>query len=127
MNAQMSAVTSSMSGYWIEMGARQPRHRPRSTSHETIGTLSYHRSPIPHLGQCDGGRTTDSFGSAPQRRMHTLRKLPITAPNNAAMTMNSGCSSVTHDLVQKDAGGDRHVERLDGRGQRNRDSARGDG
>jgi len=90
MAAQTRAVASSMSGYWIEIGAPHPRHRPRSRSHETIGMLSYQRSPMPHLGQCDGGRTTDSFGSVPHRRMHTLRKLPITAPNSAAMTTNSG-------------------------------------
>ena len=77
MNAQMSAVASSTSGYIGEIGSPHPRQRPRSTSHETIGMLSYQRSPCPHLGQRDGGRTTDCFGSAPHRRMQTLRKLPI--------------------------------------------------
>ena len=42
--AQMSAVTSSINGYWIEMGVRQLRHFPPRRSHETIGTLSYQRS-----------------------------------------------------------------------------------
>src|SRR6476646_1951918 len=119
----MTAVSSSISGYWIEIGARHPRQRPRSTIHETIGTLSYHRSPTPHLGQCDGGRTTDSFGSAPHRRMHTLRKLPITAPNSAATTMKSGMSGVTRDLVQEDTGGYRHAGRPRGARERNRDPA----
>src|SRR6476661_8675669 len=123
MKAQMSAVSSSISGYWTEIGAWQPRQRPRSTSHDTMGMLSYHWSPTPHLGQCDGGRTIDSFGSAPQRRMQTLRKLPIIAPNTPAMTMNSGMSGVTRDLIQEDAGGDCHVERLDRGGQGNGDSA----
>src|SRR6476661_9675196 len=124
MNAQMRAVSSSISGYWTEIGAWQPRQRPRSTSHDTMGMLSYHRSPTPHLGQCDGGRTIDSLGSAPQRRMQTLRKLPITAPNTPAMTMNNGMSDVTRDLVQKDAGGDRHVERLDAGREWNGNAAR---
>src|SRR6476469_5665330 len=123
MNAQMSAVSSSISGYWTEIGAWQPRQRPRSTNQNTMGMLSYHRSPMPHLGQCDGGRTIDSFGSAPQRRMQTLRKLPISAPNTPAMTMNSGMSGVTRDLVQEDAGGDRHVPRFDRGGQGTGDSA----
>ncbi len=85
MNAQMRAVTSSTAGYIAEMGSPHPRQRARSTSHETIGMLSYQRRPWPHFGQRDGGRITDCLGSAPQRRMQTLRKLPIAAPRSAGV------------------------------------------
>jgi xanthine/CO dehydrogenase XdhC/CoxF family maturation factor len=84
MKAHSSAVASSISGYCTEIGARQPRHRPRSASQATTGTFSNQRSPRPQVGQREGGRTTDSFGSAPHRRMQTLRKLPTTAPSTPA-------------------------------------------
>ena len=83
MKAQTSAVASSISGYCAEIGSRQPRQRPPSASHETIGTFSNQRMPRPHRGQRDGGRTIDCLGSAPQRRMQTLRKLPTIAPSSA--------------------------------------------
>ena len=74
--------------------------------------LSHQPEPVPHRGQRDGGRTTDCLGSAPHRRMQTLRKLPITAPNSRGDPDDeaSGRSGVTRDLVQENAGGDRHVE-----------------
>ena len=78
-------MASSISGYCTEIGARQPRHRPRSASQATIGMFSYQRRPRPHLGQRDGGRTTDSLGSAPQRRMQTLRKLPMQRAQHAGI------------------------------------------
>ncbi|MNC97616.1 hypothetical protein D3C83_153280 [compost metagenome] len=40
--AQMNPVASSMRGYWIEIGALQPRHFPPRRSQERIGMLSYH-------------------------------------------------------------------------------------
>ena len=82
--AQIPAVASSTSGYIGEIGSLQLRHLPRSSSHETTGMLSHGRSPTAQRGQRDGGRTTDCFGSAPQRRMQTLRKLPSTAPSSPA-------------------------------------------
>ena len=90
MKAHMRAVASSMSGYCTEIGSRQPRQRPRSTSHDTIGMFSYHRRPRPHRGQREGGRTTDCLGSAPQRRMQTLRKLPTSAPSTPAYATRIG-------------------------------------
>jgi hypothetical protein len=112
MNAQMPAVASSMRGYWAEMGWLQPRQRARSRIHEITGMLSYQASIWPQRGQRERGWTTDCFGSTPQRRMQTLRKLPIMAPTTAARTISkpTGSSSLTHDSVQQDAGGDRHVE-----------------
>ena len=61
--------------------------------------------------------TIDSLGSAPQRRMQTFRKLPISAPEQRRQTATpSGpgwARSITRDLIQENAGGDGHVERLD--------------
>ena len=37
-----------------------------------------------HLGQCDGGRTTDS--PVGMRAMQTLRKLPTMAPKRKVIT-----------------------------------------
>ena len=67
----------------IEIGSPHPRQRARSSSHENTGMFSYQASPLPQRGQCDGGRTMDSLGSAPHRRMQTFRKLPMRAPNRA--------------------------------------------
>src|SRR3954447_10644590 len=64
------------------MGSRQLRHRPRSTSQETIGTLSRARIRSPQFGQCDGGETIDSPRGT--RQMTTFRKLPMQAPRSAA-------------------------------------------
>src|SRR5258705_13938590 len=106
MNAQRRAVTSSTAGYIAGIGSPPPRQRARSTSPEMIGMLSYQRRPCPHFGQRDGGRITDCLGSAPQRRMQTLRKLPIAAPRIPAYTTRIGSlpqfgsSAVTHDLVE---------------------------
>src|SRR4051812_45030756 len=111
----MPALASSISGYCTEIGSPHPRQRARRISQESTGILSYHASPRPQRGQRDRGWTTDCFGSAPQRRMHTFRKLPIIAPKSAATTISnpSGSSASTSDLVQEDAGSNRHVERLD--------------
>src|SRR5436190_17139037 len=127
----MTAVPSSTRGYWTEIGSPHPRQRPRRTSQETTGTLSYHERPRPHLGQRDGGCTTDCLGSAPHRRMQTLRKLPRHAPSSAAYAVSTrlrrtgGSSIGTRDLVEQDAGGDRHVERLDAPSERDGHPAAG--
>src|SRR5688572_7021641 len=116
MNAQIMAVTISTSGYCTEMGLPQPRHRARRISQESTGTLSYQAISLPHFGQRERGRTTDSFGSAPHRTMHTLRKLPITAPNPAAIATrsvrSSASSALTLHLVEKNSRRHGDVERL---------------
>src|SRR5687767_11357551 len=78
------------------------------------GIFSYQRISCPQRGQRDRGRTTDCFGSAPQRTMHTLRKLPSTRPSSPAYAMTTGWapSTLTDDLVQENPGRDRDVERL---------------
>ena len=80
---QISAVVASIAGYIGEIFSPQPEHLPRRKSQETRGTFSYHRMAWPHEGQREGGYITDCFGSAPHRRMQTLRKLPSTAPSSA--------------------------------------------
>ena len=110
------------------MGSPQLRHLPRSSSQEMTGMLSYGRRPVPQRGQRDGGRTTDCFGSAPQRTMQTLRKLPKTRPNRAAtrITASGGsASAITQDLVQEDGRRDGDVERLGTGDDRDRDAAVG--
>jgi hypothetical protein len=42
------------------MPDRQLRHRPRRASHESTGTLSYGRTGVPHDGQREPGRESDS-------------------------------------------------------------------
>src|SRR4051794_38814729 len=112
----MPAVVSSIKGYWMEIGRPQPLQRPRRKIQENTGTFSYQASAFPQRGQRDRGRTTDCFGSAPQRRMQTLRKLPSRAPSTPAKVTQYGRSTMrsglTGDLIQEDPGSDRHVERL---------------
>jgi hypothetical protein len=45
--------------------------------------FSYQERGVRHLGQCDAGKTMEPF-SAGNRRMTTLRKLPIIAPKSRA-------------------------------------------
>ena len=103
-------VSASISGYWIEIGALQPRQRPPCTSHDTSGTFSYQRSTRPHFGQCDGLSTMPGGGSPSgcgssrisrasrfhanssrggRRRMTTLRKLPTSRPNKRQPALKS--------------------------------------
>src|SRR5919108_6568486 len=99
----MQPVAISISGYWIEIGSPQPRQRARRINQESTGILSYQASARPQRGQRDRGRTTDCFGSAPQRRIQTLRKLPMTAPSNpayATYSIESCLSTGTSDLIQ---------------------------
>src|SRR5919109_3959472 len=99
----MRAVAASITGYWTEIGVLQPRQWPRSASQENTGMFSYHGSARAQLGQRERGCTTDCFGSAPHRRMHTFRKLPMTRPKMAAKVTTtidgSGASAATRNLV----------------------------
>src|SRR5215204_2803983 len=113
MYPQIAAVASSIAGYMIEIGLPHPRHRALSRSHDRMGTFSYHDNPRPQPGQCEPGVTMDSFGSAPHRRMQTLRKLPMSTPMRAANPTPSKpgrTRSITRDLVQEDTDSHRDVE-----------------
>src|SRR6476661_8155783 len=60
----------------------QLRHRPRSATHDTTGTLSRGRTGAPHDGQCDGGCRIDSpFGT---RAITTFAKEPTARPRAKA-------------------------------------------
>ena len=48
--------------------------------------LSYQAIWLPHFGQLERGRSTDSCGSFIQERMQTLRKLPMSRPKTPATT-----------------------------------------
>src|SRR3954465_2139762 len=108
----MAAVASSIRGYWMGVGRPQPLQRPRRKIQEKTGMFSYQANAFPHRGQRDLGRTTDCFGSAPQRRMHTLRKMPRMAPSTPAKITQALSAVRTSAVVQQDSGGHRHVERL---------------
>src|SRR5690242_5930254 len=114
--AQIAAVASSINGYCIEIGSPQPLQRARSAIHDTIGMFSYHASDLPQRGHRERGRTTDCFGSAPQRRMQTLRKLPSIAPSIPARITQEGrkasSSSLTGHLVQEDTRRNGDIERF---------------
>src|SRR6478736_1913835 len=120
--AQIPAVASSISGYWIEIGALHPLHFPPRKSQERTGMLSYHRSSYPHFGQRLPGRTTDC--SEGRRRMQTFRKLPKMAPKRPPMTVRTG-SPGTGTLPEEDGGRGGDVERLRTGGDRDRDARRG--
>src|SRR5688500_2773597 len=53
------------------------------------GTLSYHLRRLPHLGQCEGGVTSDSPRGS--RQTTTFRKLPTHAPKAKRKTMYVTC------------------------------------
>src|ERR1700682_1654087 len=114
MKAQMPAVANSIKGYCAEIGSPHPRQRARRMTQESTGMLSYQDNRLPQRGQRDGGRTTDCFGSAPQRRMQTLRKLPMIAPKITATTTSSpaGSSSATGNLIQENTSRHGDVQRF---------------
>ena len=58
------------------------RQRPRSTSHESTGTLSYHASSVPQLMQAEAGRTTERRKGT--RAATTFRKLPSASAGQKA-------------------------------------------
>ena len=79
------------------MGFPQARHLPLSHRKLKIGILSYHFNGVLHLGQCDGGKTTDSPGTG-IRSITTLRKLPIMVPKIKEM-MRAEFSSIKNNLI----------------------------
>src|SRR2546422_488253 len=120
-------TTTSMTGYWMEIGWPHQRHRPRSSSHETTGTLSRHAIRRPQRGQVEGGWNSDRcfLSSLASRRMQTLRKLPRQSPSSPAPTSRIG-STATRHLVEQDARRHRDVQRLGALGQWDRHALRGD-
>src|SRR5258708_4021689 len=92
--AQVSSPPiSSTSGYRGEMRAPQQRARPRKTSQETIGTLSYQAIGFPQM-QCEPGETM--LSSRGTRTMTTLRKLPTKRPKRIAVArISHGGTSAT--------------------------------
>src|SRR5439155_6196610 len=73
------AVESSSRGYLGEIRAPQLRHRPRSSAHPRIGTLSLLAISTPQMGHRERGRTTDS--PAGTRAVTTVMKLPSASPS----------------------------------------------
>src|SRR5581483_10791554 len=65
------------------MLAPQERQRPRSTTHESSGTFSYHASSCPHDMQAEPGLTIERFSGT--RAATTLRNEPIASPGASAM------------------------------------------
>jgi hypothetical protein len=65
--------------YRGEIGILQLAHLPRNASQLKIGIFCHQRIRELHLGQCDGGKTTDSPRGA--RQMTTFKKLATHAPN----------------------------------------------
>src|SRR6185436_18884977 len=91
----------STAGYWIEIGARHQRQRPRSHSQATTGTLSNGAIPFPHEGQREGGETTDSprgrrwmqtFANEPKTRPVKSEKTPKRTTSDGASIMRSRAS-----------------------------------
>src|SRR2546429_820439 len=123
-----TATTASMMGYCMEIGCPHERHRPRSTSHETTGTLSRHAIRRPQRGQVEGGWNSERcfLSSLASRRIQTLRKLPTQSPRSPAPTSRIG-SATTRHLVEQDTRRYRDVEGLGALCQRDRHPLRGDG
>ena len=67
--------------------SRQKPAPPAELDPAENGTLSYHVSGLSHLGQCDGGETSDS--SRGSRQTTTFRKLPMHAPSAKRKKMDS--------------------------------------
>src|SRR5918997_902452 len=113
------------------MGSAHPRQRPRSASQLSTGTFSNHAISCSQRGQRERGRTTESPRG--QREMQTFRNEPMQAPTKAASAasrVRSAKTSLTWGgsrakLVEENAGGDRHVERLDARRDAQGDEPRG--
>src|SRR5437879_420024 len=60
------ATTASMMGYCMEIGWPHERHRPRSSSHETTGTLSRHAIRRPLQGHTIRGARTQRHAGFPR-------------------------------------------------------------
>src|SRR5438105_1994905 len=75
------------------MRAPQHRARPRSTSHDSTGTLSYQAIGFPQM-QCEPGETM--LSSRGTRTMTTFKKLPTKRPSRIAVVrINQGGTSAT--------------------------------
>ena len=59
-----SIVSSSTAGYWIEIGALQLRHLPRSATQLKTGMFSYQDSWCPQCGQCERSTTMPGGGGS---------------------------------------------------------------
>src|SRR5437016_5806567 len=112
----------------MEIGCPHERHRPRSTSHETTGTLSRHAIRRPQRGRVAAGGNSERcfFSPLTSRRMQTLRRLRGKAPRGPARTSGIG-STATRNLIEQDTRRYCDVERLGALGQRDRHALRGDG
>ena len=53
--ADTAALSSSTSGYWIEIAVRQLAQRPRSASQDSTGMFCHGRIAAPQPGQHDAG------------------------------------------------------------------------
>src|SRR4051794_36381104 len=73
----------------------QLRQRPRSTSHDTSGMLSYHASSLAQLMQADGGLTIERFRGT--RAATTFRKLPSASPEASAMAASATSTCLLDD------------------------------
>ena len=78
VSAKRSPVASSTSGYWYEMCTPHRRHFPRRTIYERSGMLSYQRMVFRHVLHRERPETIVS--SVSNRKMTTLRKLPMRSP-----------------------------------------------
>src|SRR5215204_4984133 len=84
-------------GYRGEIGFLQYLHLPPSRIQPITGMLSYHASGVLHLGQCEGGETSDSFRG--NRQTTTLRKLPMQAPKAKAKRMRMRWATLLPSLA----------------------------
>ena len=70
------------------MRAPQRRQRPRSHRYESSGRLSYQRTGVWQLGQCELGCTIDS--SRGRRWITTFRNEPTISPSTSATPAHAG-------------------------------------
>lgn len=119
---KVTAVSSSMSGYWWLIRARQVRHFPRKASQLKTGTNSNQLSVRRHFGQAERPRHGEV--SACVRSTTTLIKLPLAAPRAAtapAATMVC-CSIIIESRFWSGYGPPRsafHTDVRDGNGFQN--------
>src|SRR5581483_1390779 len=89
--ATSTPLTSSTARYRNPIGVPHARQRPRRTSHETSGMLSYHASSCAQLMHADGGLTSERRSGS--RAATTFRKLPTARPGanaSAASARSTG-------------------------------------
>ena len=129
MKAQSRAVASSISGYWTEIGARQPRQRPRSSEPRDDRDVLEPADAAPAVGAARRRPDDRLLGlRAPAQDADVEEAPDHRAEQRRRRRRGSGRSphsrsDVTRDLVQQDAGRHRHVERLGRGSQRDRHPA----